>query len=112
MTVPELEPWGSSALTEKVFCEYLSRRETHWAAGTAPDVYFHELGRHVLDLRLLWEGYPQEAQANDVIEALCAIRFTVDGLMCELLKVEYNARQPNKLYTSSADTPVLSALWK
>lgn len=95
----KLEPWGfSSALVEKAFCEYMNghrtqsdgnlRNSDNWKRGIPVDAYWHSLSRHVLDLRLQWEGYPGSARSADMIESLCAIRFNVDGLLHELLRKE------------------------
>jgi hypothetical protein len=95
----KLEPWGfTSALVEKAYSEYMHkhrvqsdgdlRDSNNWAKGIDLDSYWHSLSRHILDLRLLWEGFPREARTPDMIEALCAIKFNVDGMMYELLKNE------------------------
>jgi hypothetical protein len=96
MTVPELEPWGSSALTEKVFCEYASRRETHWVADASPDAHFRAMSRHVLDFRLLWEQFPEEARTTDVLDALCGVKYHVDALICSLKATEINGMREKK----------------
>jgi hypothetical protein len=95
----KLEPWGfTSALVEKAFSEYMHekriqsdgelRDSDNWTHGIPADSYYHSLSRHILDLRLLWEHFPEEANSKDMIEVLCATRFNVDGLMYELLKEE------------------------
>jgi hypothetical protein len=91
------EPWGfTSALTEKAFCEYMNkhrvqsdgqlRASDNWKQGINTADYFHSLSRHVLDLRLIWEGFGDEARSDNLIEVLCAIKFNVDGLLHELAK--------------------------
>ena len=100
----KLEPWGfTSALVEKAFSEYMHdhrtqsdgslRNSDNWTNGIPTDSYYHSLSRHVLDLRLLWEHFPEEAVSKDMIEVLSAIRFNVDGLMYELLKEELRGMQ-------------------
>jgi hypothetical protein len=95
----KLEPWGfTSALVEKAFSEYMHshrvqpdgqlRDSNNWKKGIPLEAYWHSLSRHILDLRLLWEGFPHEARTQDKIEALCAIKFNIDGMMYELLKTE------------------------
>lgn len=95
----KLEPWRfTSALVEKRYSEYMHghrlqpdgdlRDSDNWKKGIPLDSYWHSLSRHVLDLRLLWEGFPEESRALDMTEALCAILFNVDGMLHELLKLE------------------------
>lgn len=95
----KLEPWGfTSPLADIAFCEYMHanrkqsdgalRASDNWKKGIPVDAYWHSLSRHVLDLRLQWEGYPGSARTSDMIESLCAIRFNVDGLLHELLRKE------------------------
>jgi hypothetical protein len=94
------EPWGfSSPLAEKAFCEYMNkhriqsdgelRDSDNWKKGIPIDAFFHSLSRHILDFRLAWEGYEDEAQSDDLIEILCAVKFNVDGLLHELVKKQY-----------------------
>lgn len=93
----KLEPWGfQSALVEKVFCEYMNehriqsdgnlRDSDNWKSGFGLDSCFHSLSRHILDLRLLWEGYESQARTDSITDALCAIRFNVDALLLELTR--------------------------
>ena len=95
----KLEPWGfTSALVEKTFSEYMHekriqsdgqlRDSDNWRRGIPVDSYKHSLSRHILDLRLLLEGFPEEATSKDIIDVLMAVRFNVDGLAYELLKEE------------------------
>ena len=95
----KLEPWGfTSPLVEKAFSEYMHekriqsngelRDSDNWKKGIPLEAYWHSLSRHILDFRLLWEGFPEEAVSKDRIDVLCAIRFNVDGLMHEMLKEE------------------------
>lgn len=95
----KLEPWGfTSPLVEKAFSEYMDdhrkqsdgslRDSNNWKKGIPLDAYWHSLSRHVLDFRLLWDQFPEEAAAKDMIEALCAVKFNVDGLLHELLVEE------------------------
>jgi hypothetical protein len=95
----KLEPWGfTSALVEKAFSEYMHghrkqsdgslRDSNNWTHGIPLEAYWHSLSRHVMDLRLLWEQFPEEANAKDMTEVLCAVKFNVDGMLYELLKQE------------------------
>jgi hypothetical protein len=98
-TEGKYEPWGyTSPLVEKAFCEYMlfhqtgpdgeHRESNNWKLGIPMDTYWHALSRHILDFRLIYEQYPEEARTTDIIEALCAIRFNVDGMIHELKKME------------------------
>lgn len=93
----KLEPWGfTSPLTELAFSEYMHKHRTqsdgqlrdsdNWKKGIPLDAFWHSLSRHVLDLRLLREGYDEKARADDMLDALCAIKFNVDGMIHELMK--------------------------
>lgn len=95
----KLEPWGfTSPLVEKAFSEYMHdhrhqsdgslRDSDNWKKGIPLDAYWHSLSRHILDFRLLYDGFPEEANAKDMTEALCAMKFNVDGLLHEMLKEE------------------------
>jgi hypothetical protein len=98
-TEDKIEPWGFiSPLAEKAFCEYMQfhrtqsdgelRESNNWKKGIPMETYWHSLSRHILDFRLIYEQYPEEARTKDIIEALCAIRFNVDGMLHELKKQE------------------------
>jgi len=98
-TEGKLEPWGfTAAIVEKTFSEYMDfhrhqsdgelRESNNWKKGIPMDTYWHSLSRHILDLRLIYEGMPEEARTKDIIEALCAIKFNVDGMIFELKKAE------------------------
>lgn len=95
----KLEPWGfTSALVEKAFSEYMAKHQMqadgkkresgNWKKGIPLDAYFHSLSRHILDFRLLYEGFPNEARTKDMLETLMAIKFNIDGFAYELLKAE------------------------
>lgn len=93
----KLEPWGfTSALVEKRFSEYMHqhriqsdgslRDSDNWKKGFELDSYYHSMSRHVLDFRLLWEGYAKESRTDDLVDALCGILFNTQGLIHELMK--------------------------
>lgn len=93
----KLEPWGfTSPLTEKAYSEYMHEHRTqsdgnlrdsdNWKKGINLEDYWHSLSRHILDFRLLWDGYESEARTGSVVDALCAIKFNVDGMLHELAK--------------------------
>jgi hypothetical protein len=96
----KLEPWGfTSALAEKAFSEYMHRHRVqsdgslrdsgNWKKGIPLTAFFHSLSRHILEFRLLWES--DEDMPEDLIEVLCAVKFNVDGMLHELVKL-YEAR--------------------
>lgn len=98
----KIEPWGyGSPLAEKAFSEYMLKHQTqsdgnhresdNWKKGFPLDSFWHSMSRHVLDFRLIWEQFPDEARTADIIDALCAIKFNVDGLIHELKRIEYDA---------------------
>lgn len=93
------EPWGfMSSLVEKRFSQYMQqhriqsdgelRDSDNWCKGIPIDSYYQSLGRHCQDLRLIYEGFPEEARTKDITEALCGIFFNTQGLIYELLKTE------------------------
>lgn len=95
----KIEPWGyMSPLVDKAFSEYMLRHQTqsdgnkresdNWKKGFPLDAFWHSMSRHVLDFRLIYEQFPEEARTQDIIETLCAIKFNVDGMMHELLKIQ------------------------
>jgi hypothetical protein len=64
------------------------RESDNWKKGFPLDAFWHSMSRHILDLRLIWEQFPEEARTQDIIETLCAVKFNVDGLMHEILRTE------------------------
>lgn len=91
------EPWGfTSALVEQRFCEYMHkhrqqsdgnlRASDNWRRGISVEDYYHSLSRHIQDLRLILEGYPELAREQDAEEALCAIYFNTQGMLLEMIK--------------------------
>lgn len=91
------EPWGfTSALVEQRFCEYMHqhrkqsdgnlRDSDNWKKGIDIESYWHSLSRHIQDLRLIREGYPEKARTQDITDALCGVFFNVQGLLLEILK--------------------------
>lgn len=91
------EPWGfTSALAEQRFCEYMHhhrkqsdgklRDSDNWKKGIPADAYKHSLGRHIQDLRLILEGYPEAARESDLEEVLCSVLFNVQGLLHETVR--------------------------
>ena len=95
------EPWRfTSALVEQRFSEYMHRhrhqpdgnlREAdNWKKGISIRDYYDSLSRHVQDLRLIFEGFPEKAREQDITEVLCATLFNVQGFLFEILKEKIN----------------------
>lgn len=91
------EPWRfTSALVEQRFSEYMHkhrrqsdgnlREADNWKKGISIRDYYDSLSRHVQDLRLIFEGYPEKARERDLEEVLCAVLFNVQGLLHEVIK--------------------------
>lgn len=91
------EPWGfTSALVTKRFCAYMHQNRTqsdgnlrdsdNWKLGITQKVYKDSLSRHIEDLKLILEGFADEATEPDIETVLCAVRFNVEGLLHEILK--------------------------
>lgn len=96
------EPWGfTSALVEKRFSEYMHkhrlqsdgelRASDNWKLGLSQDCYKHSLSRHIQDLRLILEGFPEQAREQDLEEVLCATLFNVQGMLHEMIKQRLSA---------------------
>lgn len=83
----------TSPLVEHAFGEYMLKHQTqadgqrrasdNWKKGIPLDAYYRSLGRHWHDVRLFMEGFEGR---ETLIEALCAMRFNLDGMMYELLR--------------------------
>lgn len=93
----KLEPWGfTSALVEQEYSEYMhshriqsdgeKRASDNWKKGIPVEAFHDSLSRHILDYKLIQEGFPQKARTPDLMETLLAIKFNVDGLIHELAK--------------------------
>lgn len=98
----KIEPWGfTSPLVLKRFSEYMHgkrvqpdgnlRSSDNWKKGMPVEVYKHSLSRHVLDLRLILDGYPEEASDPDVETVLSAVLFNAAGMLHELIKTRVEA---------------------
>lgn len=96
------QPWGfTSALVGKAFSEYMMKHQVqsdgelrpsdNWKKGIPLGAYKHSLSRHIEDLKLILEGFPEEAVESDIETVLCAVLFNTQGMLFELLKLEYNA---------------------
>jgi hypothetical protein len=90
------DPEGfNSPLVELRFCEYMTkhrvqadgglRASDNWQKGIPRDAYMKSIWRHMLDLWLHHRGYGHKAK-EPLEEALCALRFNIDGYLFEILK--------------------------
>lgn len=78
------------------FAEYMDRHRTqadgerrdsdNWQKGMPIDTYLRSLLRHVMDAWLHYRGREDLAGSNDIVEALCAVMFNVQGLLHEYLR--------------------------
>ncbi len=102
----KVEPWGyMSELAELAYADYMQmhqvqsdgklRDSDNWKKGIPLDAFYHSLSRHILDLRLIWNGHADHARTSNLIEALCAIKFNVDGLLHELVKEQGTTEEEN-----------------
>ena len=90
------DPEGFNApLVELRFCEYMTkhrqqadgqlRMSDNWQKGIPLDAYMKSMWRHLLDVWLHHRGYSHLAK-EPLEEALCALRFNVNGYLLETLK--------------------------
>ena len=61
------------------------RGSDNWQLGMSKEAYMKSLVRHMMDLRLHWDGFPDEAEDKDLESVLCAVLFNVKGLLYENL---------------------------
>ncbi len=84
-----------SPLVTKRFAQYMHlhrqqedgiRASDNWQLGIEKVAYVKSLIRHVEDVRLHWDGYPDEAIDSNLESVLCAVIFNAQGLLFEILK--------------------------
>jgi len=85
----------NDALVEKRFAEYMRRHRVqtdgeirdpdNWKKGIPLESYMDSMARHFKDVELWMQGYTME-MSEDILEALCAMRFNVTGMTYEVLK--------------------------
>lgn len=85
-----------SPLVTKRFAQYMHvhriqadgklRDPDNWQKGIPKAAYMESLTRHIEDLRLHWDGFPDEAVDKDFESVICACLFNLNGLLFETLK--------------------------
>jgi ABC-type nitrate/sulfonate/bicarbonate transport system substrate-binding protein len=80
-----LQRFGQYMLKHNIQADGAKRELDNWKRGIPPAEYVASLGRHVLDLWLLWEGYLTASREADVEESLCALLFNAQGLLHTML---------------------------
>lgn len=103
-----------SPLVNKRYAQYMHlhrnlpdggrRGSDNWQRGIDPEAYTKSLIRHVEDLKLHWDGFPEEAIDSNIESVLCAILFNTKGLLFETL-VSNKGKRP----CSSGSSPSSSA---
>lgn len=84
-----------SPLVLKRFAQYMHKHRTqadgsiresrNWQKGIPLASYEDSIIRHIIDLWLYQEGFPEE-MTEDIETALCAIIFNASGMLFEILK--------------------------
>lgn len=91
-----------SPLVDRRFAEYMHKCRTrnvpegqtlrdpdNWQKGIPIDTYASSLVRHVVEFRLIHDGFEafdEKGNKMDLEDVLCAIRFNVDGYLFETVK--------------------------
>ena len=90
----KLDPEGfNSPIVELEFAKYMHkhrkqsddklRASDNWQKGIGKDVYAESMGRHYLVWWLEHRGFNSR---DGIIDALCGLRFNVNGYLFEILK--------------------------
>ena len=84
-----------SPLVNKRYAQYMHahrkqsdgtmRGSDNWQQGIPKQAYMESLVRHMEDIKLNWDGFPEEAVEPDMEEVLCAVLFNAKGLLFEIL---------------------------
>ncbi|MFA5387842.1 MAG: hypothetical protein WC322_05690 [Candidatus Paceibacterota bacterium] len=87
----------NSPLVDKAYGEYMHKNRVqsdgnlrpadNWKKGIPKIEYLESIERHVLDIRLIMDGHPEEARST-MDDALGGARFNINGLWHEVLKGE------------------------
>lgn len=92
-----------SPLVNKRYAQYMHlhrkqadgtmRGSSNWKLGIEKSAYVESLIRHVEDVKLHWDGYPDEAVDPDIESVLCAVLFNAKGLLYEILREKLRGPQ-------------------
>jgi len=77
--------FGQYMLAHQTQADGTKRASDNWKRGIPPIEYLRSADRHLLDVWLHEEGYPELAREGRE-EALCALLFNVQGYLHEVLK--------------------------
>lgn len=64
------------------------RDSDNWKRGMPIAEYFKSLKRHVMDLWMLRDGYPQLAKDTNIESVMCAVMFNIHGMLYQYLRGE------------------------
>lgn len=95
----KIDPEGFiSPTVELAFCEYMHRHRKqadgklrasdNWQKGMPFEEYLKSAWRHFLDIWLIHRGHSDLAREG-IEEALCALKFNVNGMLYEYLNGSY-----------------------
>jgi hypothetical protein len=94
---------------EKRYAEYMHkhmkqsdgnlRDPDNWKKGIPLESYHDSMARHFKDIELYMQGYKGE-MSEDIITALCAMRFNVTGMTFEILKEIESLIPPKQIVIS------------
>lgn len=62
------------------------RESDNWQKGIPRKQYLKSMLRHVMDVWLIMRYFSGQAEERDLTEALCAVKFNVDGMLHEVLQ--------------------------
>jgi hypothetical protein len=93
----------NSPLTMRAFAEYMHkhriqadgalRDSDNWKRGIPLSAYRKSMWRHFMDVWAILSGYPgvsgqaTDQEPQELMEALCGLKFNVDGLIHEVTKI-------------------------
>src|SRR5678815_3707830 len=80
------------------------RDSDNWKRGIPQDSYMRSMRRHLQDLTLHWDGYPELAR-EDMLAAICGLFFNVQGFLHELVKgeIEYGRDLAEAVFAMRAE---------
>lgn len=99
-TTGKIDPEGFlSPTVELAFCRYMHRHRTqadgnlrdsdNWQKGIPFDQYLKSAWRHFLAVWLIARNAPTEECEEGLEDALCALKFNINGLLFEYLHGRY-----------------------